>query len=68
MHLCAPEGISHQWLYGQGRLHYPLRHHRWGSCYGVRHGIGCIMAKIDIKAAFCMVPIISEEWDILGLH
>ena len=23
------------------------------------YGKGCIMAKIDLKAAFCMVPIVS---------
>ena len=28
------------------------------------YGKGCIMAKIDLKAAFCMVPIVSGTcWD-----
>eukprot|EP00731_Ephydatia_muelleri_P032824 Em0024g368a len=32
------------------------------------YGKECIKAKIDLKAAFRMVPIVAEEWDLLGFH
>ena len=32
------------------------------------YGKECIKAKIDLKAAFRMVPIVPEEWDLLGFH
>ena len=32
------------------------------------YGKECIKAKIDLKAAFHMVPIVAEEWDLLGFH
>ena len=32
------------------------------------YGKECIKAKIDLKAAFRMVPIVAEEWDLLGFQ
>ena len=32
------------------------------------YGKECIKAKIVFKAAFRMVPIVAEEWDLLGFH
>lgn len=26
------------------------------------------MAKLDLQAAFCMVPIWPSEWELLGMH
>ncbi|KAL5516970.1 hypothetical protein EMCRGX_G002429 [Ephydatia muelleri] len=29
------------------------------------HGVGCLMAKVDLKSAFRMVPVRSTDWDLL---
>ena len=31
------------------------------------HGVDCLMAKVDLKSAFCMVPVRAEDWDLLGM-
>ena len=34
----------------------------------LRHGIGALMAKVDLKSAFHMVPVRVEDWDLLGMY
>eukprot|EP00731_Ephydatia_muelleri_P013543 Em0007g853a len=34
----------------------------------LRHGIGALMAKVDLKSAFRMVPVRVEDWDLLGMY
>ena len=31
-------------------------------------GEGALMAKIDLKAAFRMVPVRREDWELLGIY
>ena len=31
-------------------------------------GKGALMAKIDLKSAFCMIPVHCTDWDLLGIH
>ena len=68
MHLSAPEGISvNDFIDADAfTLHYTTVDDVVAMVS--RYGKGCIMAKVDFKAAFRMVPIIAEEWDLLGLH
>ena len=33
-----------------------------------RFGTGAILAKVDLKAAFRMVPIHPDDWDLLGMQ
>ena len=68
MHLSAPEGISvNDFIDADAfTLHYTTVDDVVAMVSG--YGKGCIMAKVDFKAAFSMVPIIAEEWDLLGLH
>ena len=32
------------------------------------HGQGALMAKVDLKAAFRMVPVQRSDWELLGIH
>lgn len=29
---------------------------------------GALMAKLDLKYAFCLYPVSSSNWDLLGMH
>ena len=31
-------------------------------------GKGALMAKIDLKSAFRIVPVCKNDWDLLGIH
>ena len=31
-------------------------------------GKGALMAKIDLKSAFRMIPVHRADWDLLGMH
>lgn len=68
LHLFAPEGISiNDFIDKEGlSIHYATVEDAVAMV--TRYGRGCITAKIDLKAAFCMVLIIAEEWSLLGLH
>ena len=64
----APEGISINDFIDKEdfTIHYAIVDDAVAMASG--YGKGCIMAKIDLKAAFCMVPIVAGEWDLLGLY
>ena len=66
MHLPAPEGSSiNDFIDKEAfRIHYATVDDAVAMVSRYR----CMMAKIDLKAAFRMVPIAAEEWDLLGLH
>ena len=68
MHLSALEGSSINDFIDKGD--FPIHYATVDDAVAMvsRYGKGCIMAKIDLKAAFRMVPIAAEEWDLLGLH
>ena len=68
MHLSAPEGISiNDYIDKEDfSIHYVTVDDAVAMV--TEYGKGCIMAKIDLKAAFRMVPIVAEEWDLLELH
>ena len=29
---------------------------------------GALMAKVDLKSAFCMVPVWHQDWELLGIY
>ena len=31
-------------------------------------GTGALMAKLDLKHAFCLCPVSPSDWDLLGMH
>eukprot|EP00731_Ephydatia_muelleri_P000796 Em0001g796a len=68
MHLSAPEGSSINDFID--KEDFPIHYATVDDAVAMvsRYGKGCMMAKIDLKAAFRMVPIAAEEWDLLGLH
>ena len=68
MHLSAPEGISiNDYI---DKKDFPIHYATVDDAVAMvtEYSKGCIMAKIDPKAAFHMIPIVAEEWDLLGLH
>ena len=34
----------------------------------LKHGVGCRMAKVDLKSAIRMVPVRAMDWDLLGMY
>ena len=64
----APEGISINDFIDKEdfTIHYAIVDDAVAMASG--YGKGCIMAKIDLNVAFCMVPIAAGEWDLLGLY
>ena len=68
MHLSAPEGSSINDFID--KEDFPIHYATVDDAVAMvsRYGKGCMMATIDLKAAFRMVPIAAEEWDLLGLH
>jgi hypothetical protein len=68
MHLTAPKGSSINDFIDKEA--FPIHYATVDDAVAMvsRYGKGCMMAKIDLKAAFRMVPIAAEEWDLLGLH
>ena len=68
MHLSAPEGISiNDYI---DKEDFPIHYATVDDAVAMvtEYGKECIKAKIHFKAAFRMVPIIAEEWDLLGFH
>ncbi len=33
-----------------------------------RLGKGALLAKVDLKSAFSMVPVHNHDWELLGIH
>ena len=31
-------------------------------------GVGALMAMVDLKAAFRMIPVRQADWELLGIH
>ena len=62
MHLSAPEGSSIDDFID--KEDFPIHYATVDDAVAMvsRYGKGCMMAKIDLKAAFRMVPIAAEEW------
>ena len=68
MHLSAPVGISiNDYI---DKEDFPIHYVTVDDAVAMvtKYGKECIKAKIDLKAAFRMVPIVAEEWDLLGFH
>ena len=68
MHLSAPEGIGiNDYI---DKEDFPIHYATVDDAVSTvtKYVKECIKAKIDLKAAFHMVPIVPEEWDLLGFH
>ena len=66
-HLSAPEGHS---------INDYISRDEFSLCYSTidnalallrRFDRGALMAKLDLQAAFRMVPILPSEWELLGM-
>ena len=68
MHLSAPEGESINDFISRDQytLHYATLD---DAVRFLNHlGRGALMAKVDLKAAFRMIPVAKQDWDCLGIH
>ena len=67
LHLSAPHGTS----VNDGILkeEFSLHYSSVDDAVGLLHtyGTGAIMAKIDLKSAFRMVPVRPADWDLVGM-
>ena len=68
LHLSAPFGSSVN--DGIDNDQFPVQYSTVDDAVEMisRYGTGAILAKIDLKAAFRMVPIDSKDWDLLGMQ
>ena len=68
MHLSAPDGRSINDFISRDdfTLHYATLDD------AITHlnclGRGALMAKVDLKAAFRMIPVARQDWDLLGIY
>ena len=67
LHLSAPCGSSVN--DGIDKDEFPVQYSTVDDAVELisRYGTGTILAKIDLKAAFRMVPIDPKDWDLLGM-
>ena len=67
LHLSAPHGSSVN--DGISKEDYSLHYASVDDAVKLlhSHGKGAIMAKVDLKAAFRMVPVCVADWDLLGM-
>lgn len=68
MHLSAPTGSS---------INDHIPKEDFSLCYSsvddairlvLEHGPGALMAKIDLRSAFRMIPVHRNDWELLGIH
>ena len=67
LHLSAPHGtsVNDVILKEEFSLHYSSVDDAVGLLH--TYGTGAIMAKIDLKSAFRMVPVRPADWDLVGM-
>ena len=68
MHLSAPPGNSiNDFIDPQ---QFPMHYSSVDDAVRLilRTGQGALMAKVDLKAAFRMVPVQRTDWNLLGIH
>ena len=68
MHLSAPAGrsVNNGIHLDEFSLHYSSVDDAVAILLHL--GKGALMAKIDLKSAFCMIPVHCVDWDLLGMH
>ena len=68
LHLSAPYGRSVN--DGIHKEQFPIHYATVDDAVDLisRFGKGAILAKVDLKAAFRMVPIHPDDWDLLGMQ
>ena len=68
LHLSAPYGISVN--DGISKEEFSLHYSTVDDAVRLflKHGVGCLMAKVDLKSAFRMVPVRAKDWDLLGMY
>lgn len=68
LHLSAPYGESVN--DGIDKEQFPVHYATVDDTVDLisRFGTGTVLAKIDLKAAFRMVPIHPDDWDLLGMQ
>ena len=65
--LCL-QRAEHQRLFDSSQcyLHYASVDNA-SQCIG-KIDNGTLMAKLDLKAAFCMMPVHKDDWELLCIH
>eukprot|EP00731_Ephydatia_muelleri_P031197 Em0022g711a len=68
LHLLAPAGVSINDSISREEytLHYISIDDAVKLLYG--HGPGALMAKVNLKSAFRMVPVRPDDWNLLGMR
>ena len=68
LHLSAPEGLSINDFISKEdfAIHYSTIDDAVALLS--RFDKGAMMAKVDLKSAFRMVPILASEWELLGMY
>jgi len=67
-HLSAPSGSSINDLIDQND--YTLSYCSVDDAYTIinKLGPGAVLSKIDLKNAFCLIPVQQSDWNLLGIH
>ena len=68
LHLSAPEGISINDFIS--KEDFAINYSTIDAAVALlsRFDKGAMMAKVDLKSAFRMVPILASEWELLGMY
>ena len=68
LHLSAPEGISINDFIS--KEDFAIHYSTIDAAVALlsRFDKGAMMAEVDLKSAFRMVPILASEWELLGMY
>ena len=68
LHLSAPLGSSGN--DGIDKDQFPIQYSTVDEAISLvtSFGVGAVMAKVDLQAAFRMVPVSPADWDLLGMQ
>ena len=66
-HLSAPDGLSINDFIDP--LSYSLKYCSVDDAYTIinKLGPGALLSKIDLKDAFCLIPVQSSDWNVVGI-
>jgi len=68
MDLFSPQGLSNNDFIP--KEDYTLHYATFDQALALvsSFGTGALMAKLDLKLAFCLCPVSPSDWDLLGMH
>ncbi len=68
MHLSAPTGSSINDYISREQFSLQYASVDDATRLVLCHGPGALMAKVDLKSAFRMVPVCKQDWELLGMQ